>query len=378
MTPMSDVMTLLLCFFMLTSTFLTPEPIQVTTPSSVSEKKVPETDVLNILVSPKGQIFLGTENKNYMKAMMEEMTDRFGVSLNATQQKHFLEDAMVGAPMDKLAQYLSLEPEKMSEAIQMLGIPTDSINDGMSEFQMWVKAARDANPDIKIAIKADSKTSYKTVKAMMNELQEKMDTRVNFTPMVDMMMLLITFFMLCTTLAKPQSMQLTMPSNDENVSKEDKSVTKASHTITLYLGADDQIWYIAGLPNYEDPSCVKKTTYGSKGVRDVLIKHTTEEGVNPVAKIMLAKKELDAKKSAYNSKMTDAQYDEQLSRIKKGELPNGEKVPTMTVIIRPLDTATYENMISALDEMLICSIDKYVIDKIGPEDRELIEKAGVK
>ena len=389
MTPMSDVMTLLLCFFMLTSTFLTPEPIQVTTPSSVSEKKVPETDVLNILVSPKGQIYLGTDNKNYMRAMMEEMTDRFGVSLNATQQKHFLEDAMVGAPMDKLAQYLSLEPEKMAEAIQMLGIPTDSISGGMSEFQMWVKAARDANPDIKIAIKADSKTSYKTVKAMMSELQDmnenryqlitkKMDTRVNFTPMVDMMMLLITFFMLCTTLAKPQSMQLTMPSNDENVQKEDKSVTKASHTITLYLGADDQIWYVAGLPNYEDPSCVKKTTYGAKGVRDVLLNHTTEEGVNPVAKIMLAKKELDAQKSAYNSKMTDAQYDEQLSRIKKGELPNGEKVPTMTVIIRPLDTATYENMIAALDEMLICSIDKYVIDKIGPDDRELIEKAGVK
>ena len=45
--------------------------------------------------------------------------------------------------------------------------------------------------------------------------QKKMDTRVNFTPMVDMMMLLITFFMLCTTLAKPQSMQLTMPSNDD-------------------------------------------------------------------------------------------------------------------------------------------------------------------
>ena len=57
--------------------------------------------------------------------------------------------------------------------------------------------------------------------------QKKMDTRVNFTPMVDMMMLLITFFMLCTTLAKPQAMQLTMPSNDENVQNEDKSVTKA-------------------------------------------------------------------------------------------------------------------------------------------------------
>ena len=208
--------------------------------------------------------------------------------------------------------------------------------------------------------------------------QKKMDTRVNFTPMVDMMILLITFFMLCTTLAKPQAMQLTMPSNDDNVQKEDKSVTKASHTITLYLGADDKVWYIAGLPNYEDPSCVKPTTYGANGIRKVLTEHTTEEGVNPVAKIMLAKKELDAKKTAYNSKMTDEQYQAELSKLKKGELPNGEKVPTMTVIIRPLDTATYDNMVAALDEMLICSIDKYVIDKIGPEDRELITKAGVK
>jgi biopolymer transport protein ExbD len=208
--------------------------------------------------------------------------------------------------------------------------------------------------------------------------QKKMDTRVNFTPMVDMMMLLITFFMLCTTLAKPQAMQLTMPSNDDNVQKEDKSVTKASHTITLYLGADDKIWYIAGLPNYEDPSCVKLTTYGAKGIRDVLLKHTTEEGINPVAKIMMAKKELDAKKSAYNSTMTDEQYQAALSRLKKGQLPNGETLPTMTVIIRPLDTATYENMVAALDEMLICSIDKYVIDKINDQDRELITKAGVK
>ena len=93
---------------------------------------------------------------------------------------------------------------------------------------------------------------------------------------------------------------------------------------------------------------------------------------------MVAKKELDAQKTAYNSKMTDEQYQQQLSKLKKGELPNGEKVPTMTVIIRPLDTANYENMIAALDEMLICSIDKYVIDKIGPEDQELITKAGVK
>ena len=213
--------------------------------------------------------------------------------------------------------------------------------------------------------------------------QKKMDTRVNFTPMVDMMMLLITFFMLCTTLAKPQAMQLTMPSNDDTkqMNEEDKQVTKASHTITLYLGANNKIWYVAGLPNYEDPSCVKETSYGKDGIEKVLNEHTTEEGINPVAKIKLAKKELDAKKNEYNSKMTDEQYQEALKKLKKGELPSGEKVPTMTVIIRPLNTATYENMVAALDEMLISNIDKYVIDnvdKMSDDDKTLIEKAGVK
>ena len=177
MTPMSDVMTLLLCFFMLTSTFLTPEPLQVNTPSSVSEVKIPENDVLNILVSPAGQIYVGTENKNNMVAMLNEVTDKWGIQLNATQLKHFKEDAMVGVPINKLAAYLSLEPEKMQEEIQKLSIPLDSIDGGMSEFQDWVKAARHANEDIKLAIKCDAKTPYKVIKAMMNELQDMNENR---------------------------------------------------------------------------------------------------------------------------------------------------------------------------------------------------------
>ncbi|MBR1484167.1 MAG: biopolymer transporter ExbD [Prevotella sp.] len=177
MTPMSDVMTLLLCFFMLTSTFLTPEPVKVNTPSSVSEVKVPENDVLNILIDPNGKIFVGTENKNNMLAMMQDVTDKFGIQLNSTQIKHFREDAMIGAPLSKFADYLSLEPEKMGEVIQTMGIPTDSIDGGMSEFQEWVKAAREANSDIKIAIKSDATTSYSVIKTVMSELQDMNENR---------------------------------------------------------------------------------------------------------------------------------------------------------------------------------------------------------
>ena len=205
--------------------------------------------------------------------------------------------------------------------------------------------------------------------------QKKMNTRVDFTPMVDMMMLLITFFMLCTTLSKPQAMQLTMPSNDKNVQEQDKSATKASHTITLILAGNDKIYHIDGLPKYDDPTCLKETTWGKDGIRKVLMSHVTEEGIAPVAKIMLAKQKLDEKKIKYN--MPDSLYQKELAEIKNGNL-DGEKVPKLTIIIKPLDTASYKNMVDALDEMQICSIGTYVIDKISEDDQKLLNLKGVK
>ena len=205
--------------------------------------------------------------------------------------------------------------------------------------------------------------------------QKKKNTRVDFTPMVDMMMLLITFFMLCTTLSKPQAMQLTMPSNDKNVQDEDKSATKASHTITLILAGNNKIYHIDGLPNYEDPTCLKETTWGKDGIRKVLMSHVTEEGIAPVAKIMVAKQKLDEKKIKYN--MADSIYQKELSELKNGNI-NGEKIPTLTIIIKPLDTASYKNMVDALDEMQICSIGKYVIDKVNENDEKLLKLKGVK
>lgn len=177
MTPMSDVMTLLLCFFMLTSTFLQPEPISVTTPSSVSETKIPENDVLTILVGNDGKIFLGTDNKNDMNTMLATVTDKFGISLNKSQQKNFAQVSMIGTPLNILSNFLSLDKEKMADALKGYGIPTDSIDGGMSEFQEWVKAARESNSEIKIAIKCDSKTPYKVVKTMMSELQDMNENR---------------------------------------------------------------------------------------------------------------------------------------------------------------------------------------------------------
>ncbi len=209
--------------------------------------------------------------------------------------------------------------------------------------------------------------------------QKKMNVRVDFTPMVDMMMLLITFFMLCTSLAKPQTMELSMPSNDKNLTDQDKTVTKESYTITIYCAADNQIYYVAGLVKPEDPKCLKKTTWGAKGIRDVIINHTTEDGTTPTIDVMKAKMELDKKHENPDpkKKMPDSLYNQELSKIKAGEI-NGKHISTLTIIIKATDNASYKNLVDALDEMSICTIGKYVIDKINDNDLKLLNENNVK
>lgn len=182
MTPMSDVMTLLLTFFMLTSTFVKNEPVKVNTPGSVSEIKVPENGVLTILVSPEkdatgkptgeGQVFMSIDNTDQLGAALSEMSGNFGISLTPKQIETFKSEGTFGVPMSELSSYLSMSSTNRANVLKTKGIPLDSIKEDMSEFQQWVNAARTANEDIKIALKADANTPYKTVKRVMNELQD--------------------------------------------------------------------------------------------------------------------------------------------------------------------------------------------------------------
>ena len=182
MTPMSDVMTLLLTFFMLTSTFVKNEPVKVMTPGSISEIKVPENGVLTIVVSPEmdasgtptgeGQVFMSIDNTDQLGRTLDEMASVFSVNLTPKQIETFKTEAMFGVPIDELSSYLQMNSQNRAKYITTKGIPLDSIDGGMSQFQQWVNAARTVNQDIKIALKADAKTPYKTVKKVMNELQD--------------------------------------------------------------------------------------------------------------------------------------------------------------------------------------------------------------
>ena len=177
MTPMSDVMVLLLTFFMLTSTFVKNEAVKVVTPGSVSEIKVPENNGLTLLCDKQGRIFVGMDTPKKMEDLISGMASQYGVSLTKKQLEDGRGAASIGVSMQDLTACLNAG-EKMNEYMADKGIPTDSVDGKQSQFQDWVQMARDNNgPDMKIAIKADASTPYKVIKKMMSELQDMSENR---------------------------------------------------------------------------------------------------------------------------------------------------------------------------------------------------------
>ena len=189
--------------------------------------------------------------------------------------------------------------------------------------------------------------------------QKKMNARVDFTPMVDMIMLLVTFFMLCTTLLKPQTMEITMPSDKEDLQDEQRNQAKASEAITILIGEDNTLYYFEGTP--ENAKLVK-TTYGKNGIRAELMKKN--------AKAQQKVAELDKKYETIEvNEKTKEDYKKALSEIKNAK-------GTPTVVIKASDKATYKNVIDVLDEMQICTIGKYVIDNFTDADQAMIDGLG--
>ena len=202
MTAMSDVTVLLLTFFMLTSTFLQKEPVTVITPSSVSEEKVPEQNLITVLVNPQGKVFISLAGDKDSTLSSEKMRVELvksvvaeynkvhpnaNLSLNQKQVNNFGSTYMFGLPIKMLPKWLDMAQEQRDELIdpnksEVAGIPID-MNEDLSkpnDFQIWMRAAYNLSNDnlqgaIKdgkgIAIKADQTTPYSVVQVVMDNLQ---------------------------------------------------------------------------------------------------------------------------------------------------------------------------------------------------------------
>lgn len=176
MTAMSDVTVLLLTFFMLTSTFVKKEPVQVTTPASVSEIKIPESNILSILVDPDGKIFMSLDKQSDMREVLENMGKEYGVTFTPEQEQKFAISSTFGVPMKSMKTFLDLPTDQQDAVLKNEGIPCDSID---NQFKAWIRNARAVNSDLRIAIKADQNTPYAVIKNVMNSLQDLRENRYN-------------------------------------------------------------------------------------------------------------------------------------------------------------------------------------------------------
>ena len=207
MTAMSDVTVLLLTFFMLTSTFLQKEPTTVITPASVSDEKVQETNVVQVLVSPEGKVWLtmnndtaqAWSNEKMRAALLQKVSEVYNethtqkIQFNDAQKLAFSKLGSFGVPLKDMGEFLDLyyQPEGMTKMDQWLagedpnritGIPIGWNKDESkpNEFQIWMKAMRQTeNENLKeaikdgtgVALKADQNTSFDVVHMVMDNLQ---------------------------------------------------------------------------------------------------------------------------------------------------------------------------------------------------------------
>lgn len=165
---------------------------------------------------------------------------------------------------------------------------------------------------------------------------KKMSTRVDMTPMVDLGFLLITFFMLATTLSKPTSMTLTVPDKQEDVKEQETEPLKASKVLTVFLGRNDDVYLLDGIAADDDKAVdeLKKVRFGTE-LREAIFKSQTR--IN-------SQNEKDA----------------------EGNLP-------FVVVIKPTEVSTYKNVVDILDEMAITKTKRYaMVDFLTPSEKKIL------
>ena len=149
---------------------------------------------------------------------------------------------------------------------------------------------------------------------------KKSSTRIDMTPMVDLAFLLLTFFVMTTTLNKPQTMEIVMPEKTEE--PDDQPKVNEKHVLTLVLGEDNKVYWYMGIT---DPK-VELTDFSASGVRKLLLE-------------------------------------------KKNEIPK------LVILIKASDKSKYRNMVDILDEMNINQIKVYALVDITKVDEDLIKES---
>jgi biopolymer transport protein ExbD len=191
MTPMVDLFSLLLTFFMLTTSFRPQEAAVIDTPSSVSEKQAPDKNLITIAITKDSKVFLDMTNSgttfdaqgkeiadtstHYRRELLKKIGEQELITFTPKEIKTFETGASFGMPYKMIKVWLNATEPKDKENC-MVGIPIDTLD---NQLGLWVRIARTLNPNAEVAIKGDGESDYKVVKRVMDIMQENKVQKFN-------------------------------------------------------------------------------------------------------------------------------------------------------------------------------------------------------
>ena len=188
---------------------------------------------------------------------------------------------------------------------------------------------------------------------------KKFSTHIDMTPMVDLMCLLITFFMLTTAFSKPKAMEITMPEKKENPDDKSPQIA-AERTINILVSGNDKIYYYFGVvePNKPLPQLIS-TDYSKDGIRKMLLQRNKL--------VFKAVGELRDKVIKGEEVMADSTLTRKIKELKKTVDP---KAPI--ILIKADEKAKYKNLVDIIDEMAICTVANYAVVDINDTEKAMI------
>ncbi len=188
MAAMCDIAFLLLTFFIMTSTARLPEPVEVTTPASTVQIKLPDVNLATITVAQE-RAYFGAVGQDVRKLMLEKMGEKYGMTFSEDEKQRFSLIESFGVDVRALKSFIALDSGDRMKPGTQPGIVLDSLDNQLSD---WIQSAREANAeliairmdkgedvpahekrDINIAIKGDANEDYPTIKKVIDILQKR-------------------------------------------------------------------------------------------------------------------------------------------------------------------------------------------------------------
>jgi len=192
---------------------------------------------------------------------------------------------------------------------------------------------------------------------------KKFSTHIDMTPMVDLMCLLITFFMLTTAFAKPKAMEITMPEKKDDPTVEAPKI-EANRTINILMTGNDQVYYYFGVadPKLPLPDLIK-TDYSKDGIRKMLLQRNKT--------VFKAVSELREKVIKGEEVMADSTLARRIKDLKKSD----KEAPI--ILIKADEKAKYRNIVDIIDEMAITTVANYAVVDISEVELQMLNGTAV-